>query len=282
MSGAHGTIGGALARRLEARGSQVHGAVRRTGAARAAIALDLGAEAGEWPHLPPVDVAVLAAGVTSIAACAADPEATAQINVAGTVALAERLAAEGTFVVFLSSNQVFDGSRAQRLHDDATCPISEYGRQKVAAERAMRRLLPAACIVRLTKVVHPDWQLLQGWREAVAGGTPISPLLGLTLAPVTLEGVLDFLESLIVARAAGTFHLSGDDDLPYSELAAALIRAAAADPHLLQPVAATAPPPGFEAVPHYTSLDMSRERRRFAAELPSSREAIEEVARLAV
>ena len=249
------------------------------GASGPTVALDLAAGAGDWPQLPRADVAVLAAGATSIAACAADAEATSRVNVAGTVALAERLVAAGTFVIFLSSNQVFDGSRAHRPRDDAPCPISEYGRQKAAAERAIGRLAPSACIVRLTKVVQPEWPLLRRWREALAGGAAISPLSGLTLAPVTLDGVLDFLETLIAQRPTGTFQFSGDDDVPYADLAAALIHAAGADPSLLRPSAATTPPPGLEDFPHYTSLDMSLESERFAATLPSSRGAIEEVAR---
>ena len=281
--GAHGTIGGALARRLEARGSQVHTTARRAlGAAGRTLRLDLAARVGDWPRIPRTDVAVLSAVVTSIAACAADAEATARVNVSGTIALAERMAEQGTFVIFLSSNQVFDGSRARRPRDDARCPISEYGRQKVAVEDAIGRLAPSACVVRLTKVVHPLWPLLQRWRQALAAGAAVAPLLGLTLAPVTLDGLLDFLETLIERRPPGTFHFSGDDDVPYADLAAALIRAAGADPRLLQPIAASTPPPGFEAIPHYTSLDMRLETDRLTDAPPSSREAIEEVARLVV
>lgn len=252
---------------------------RALGAAERTLRLDLAARVGDWPRIPRTDVAVLSAGITSIAACAADAEATARVNVSGTIALAERMVAQGTFVIFLSSNQVFDGSRARRPRGDAPCPISEYGRQKVAVEDAIGRLAPSACVVRLTKVVHPLWPLLQRWREALAAGAAVAPLLGLTLAPVTLDGLLDFLETLIEQRPPGTFHFSGDDDVPYADLAAALIRAAGADPRLLQPIAASTPPPGFEAIPHYTSLDMRLENERFAAALPSSRAAIEEVAR---
>ena len=115
-----------------------------------------------------------------------------------------------------------------------------------------------------------DYLIDERWGDEGGGGL---------LAAVTLDGVLDFLETLIAQRPTRTFQFSGDDDVPYADLAAALIHAAGADPSLLRPSAATTPPPGLEDFPHYTSLDMSLESERFAATLPSSRGAIEEVAR---
>jgi dTDP-4-dehydrorhamnose reductase len=44
------------------------------------------------------------------------------INVARTIELVERLVARGIYVLFLSTNQVFDGSRA---HVPAAAPLSE-------------------------------------------------------------------------------------------------------------------------------------------------------------
>ena len=260
---------------------EVHGTVqRRAPSDRHTIELDLASNPKSWPRLPRADVAVLAAGVTSIAAYAGDPGATARVNVAGTIALAERMAEQGTFVLFLSSNQVFDGTRPRRSRGDEKSPISAYGRQKVAAEQAMGRLGGSACVVRLTKVVHREWRLLKGWRDDLGRGKVISPLDGLTLAPVTLDTVVDFLEMLLSVRPSGTFQLSGDDDLGFEALGAALIRAAAADPRLLKPLTARTPPPGFEAFPRYTSLDMSLEQALWGFEVPSSQDAIDNIAHL--
>ena len=279
--GARGTVGRALAQRLKARGLEVHGAVHGRGPCDAhTLQLDLASDPAGWPRLPRADVAVLAAGVTSIAACAEDPGASARVNVAGTVALAERLAERGTFVVFLSSNQVFDGSRPRRSRDDEKSPITAYGRQKAAAEQAIGLLTGSACVVRLTKVVHPEWPLLERWRDDLGRGKEISPLHGLTMAPVALDTAIDFLEMLLSMRPAGTFQLSGDDDLPYVALGAALIRATAADPRLLKPLAARSPPPGFEKFPRYTSLDMSLEEALWGFATPSSQAAIDKIARL--
>ena len=144
----------------------------------------------------------------------------------------------------------------------------------------MGRLGGSACVVRLTKVVHREWRLLKGWRDDSGRGKVISPLDGLTLAPVTLDTVVDFLEMLLSVRPSGTFQLSGDDDLGFEALGAALIRAAAADPRLLNPLTARTPPPGFEAFPRYTSLDMSLEQALWGFEVPSSQDAIDNIAHL--
>jgi len=63
----------------------------------------------------------------------------------------ERLQVQGSFVIFLSSNQVFDGTTPYRHSDEAVCPLNEYGRQKAAFENWLLGRSKPAAILRLTK-----------------------------------------------------------------------------------------------------------------------------------
>ena len=91
--------------------------------------------------------AVLAAAVTKLDACERDPEATARVNVEANLALAAMLASQGVYVVFLSSNQVFDGTRPHRLGSEPTSPQTVYGRQKAEVESRLlaRTTRPPSC-----------------------------------------------------------------------------------------------------------------------------------------
>ena len=76
-------------------------------------------------------------GITSLEACEAEPAKTHRINVNNAGVLLTRLSRFVNYILILSSSQVFDGSKPDRAVSEDTCPINEYGRQKVALERDM-------------------------------------------------------------------------------------------------------------------------------------------------
>ena len=74
-------------------------------------------------------IAFLCAGVTRLAACEAEPDKTRHVNVTQTVKLAESLASQGMYIVYLSSHAVFSGTVPFVESTSITKPQSEYGRQ---------------------------------------------------------------------------------------------------------------------------------------------------------
>jgi dTDP-4-dehydrorhamnose reductase len=152
------------------------------------------------------------AGVTRLAACAADPKGSAHLNVVRTLALAERLLTLGVFVVFPSSDLVFDGSQPNTPANTAASPVSEYGQQKARAEAALRvhmeRGAPVA-ILRLSKVLSPRTALISGWADTLLRDRPIRAFADKRLAPLSANLACEAVAKLLRARAAGIFQLSG-------------------------------------------------------------------------
>ena len=100
------------------------------------------------------------------------------INVDATLRLIDRLLARGIYVVYLSTNQVFDGSMPNVPPDAPVNPISEYGKQKARTENELKMLIQQGAplsILRLAKVISPQMQLVKGWVETLATGTPFVP-----------------------------------------------------------------------------------------------------------
>jgi dTDP-4-dehydrorhamnose reductase len=265
--GADGGIGRPLLSRLRADGRPAVGTTRRAGGD--GLHLDLAADPASW-HLPDrISVAYLCAAVTSIDACRRDPAGTRVVNVDRTLTLAARLWDRGAHLVFLSTNQVFDGAVPFRSEADGTCPLTEYGRQKAEVETA---LLAAgdATVVRFTKVVPPDWPLLRSWRDALARGETVEAFGDMALSPVPLGFAVEALARIGATRPGGVFHVSGAADQTYAGLARQLAVAVGADPGLVRETSCAARGIPPEAAPAHTALSTDRMRAELGLDAPTA------------
>jgi dTDP-4-dehydrorhamnose reductase len=263
--GADGQIGGALAAGLADHGLPALGTTRhpaRVGAGR--VYLDLEGDPGAWPRPDNIAAAILAAAVTRLDACERDPVATARINVQANLALADHLGARGIPIIFLSSNQVFDGTRPHQKASEPTSPRTVYGRQKAEVEEGLLARGGRASILRLSKVVTPELPLFREWCEALASGSPIRPFRDMVIAPLPVAFVVAVVARMIQQRTAGIVQASGPEDVSYADVALLIARHLGADPRLVQPVdsSETGFPAGF--VPRHTTLDTARLKSELA------------------
>ncbi len=275
--GGDGTIGKALAVRLAAAGIDVVGTTRRAGSVESGRAfLDLADDPRAWqpPYWP--DMAYLCAAVTDVSACQERENETRRVNVTNTVALANRLVAEGAFVVFVSTNAVFDGTRPFRRADEAVCPTTAYGRQKAEAERLLLTLGRSVAGLRLTKVLHPEQSLFVGWKRGLSKRHPVRPYSDMVLAPVSIDLVGETLMRIGQAGEPGLYQLSGDGDIGYVDAARHMARRLGAGAELVEPT--TSRNGGLKFHPfRYTSLDTSRVTSQFGIDPPNAFDVIDDV-----
>lgn len=217
-------IGGALQQKLKAAKTQVSGTNKDT--------LDLAADPETWKELPKVDIAHICAAVSKLDACEKEPVTAYKVNVAGTTALVKKLAANGTFPLFLSTNHVFDGKTARRNPGDIPSPINEYGRQKMEAERAV--LAANGAVLRIAKVISKQDPRIHAWKEALKAGEKITAFSDIFLSPITLDITLDAMLMVAEARKSGIYQISGTEDFSYYDLARAIARYLKVDEALVE------------------------------------------------
>jgi dTDP-4-dehydrorhamnose reductase len=222
LVGGDSEIGAAAYQSFKARGVTVAATTRRKAKVTADRPfLDLSAPLGNWEPPSGTSAACIFAAVARIEACDANPGASAHVNVTQTLALADRLLGHGIPVLFLSTNQVFDGTVPNVAADAPHSPLTEYGRQKSRAEAEfnsrMERGMPAA-VLRLAKVVSRDMPLLRDWSAKLAAGQPIRAFSDMTMAPVETAMVCDAIAILMKDAARGVFQLTGPRDLSYLEI----------------------------------------------------------------
>ena len=279
--GGDSEIAAATAAHLGRRGFDVAATTRRKAqVAKSRPFLDLSEPIEDWPIPDGVGAACFCAAIARLADCARDPEGSARVNVSGTVALADRLLAREIPVLFLSTDKVFDGSIPLVPAETPPCPVSEYGRQKAAAEAMLGERVRAgapAAILRLAKVVSPGMDLLRQWIANLSAGKSIRAFDDMMMAPTPVALVATAIERLLAEPNSGIFQLTGPRDVAYSDVARHLARRVGADPALIETVSAYSAglPPGSTA-PH-TTLDSSALHKRFAIEVPDALAVIDEL-----
>ncbi len=258
--GVNGTIGSALFAQLQLSGASVWGTTQRSSSANqpSIFYLNLLDSPSTW-QFPDVnfDVVYLCAGICRMALCEEDPVGTCKVNIDGMVALARRLSDAGAFIVFLSTNQVFSGQSSFVAEDAVYQPLNEYGRQKSVVEILIRQHCPQSAIVRLTKVVEPNMQMIKNWIDRLKQHQSIEAFHDMVLAPVALRQVVEVLISLGDKQLAGCYQISGAEDVSYLDVANFLAQSLECPSSLVQPVSAIEKGIKKTFLPLFTTLSCS-------------------------
>lgn len=219
--GGDSLIGGALMHAARALAWQVTGTTRRQDG-QPLEWLDLTDPTPAAVLARDYDVVVLCAAISRHDRCAADPGTAQRVNVEAPVRLALEAVECGAQVIYLSTDSVFGESNGLRREGDPVAPGSRtYPALKARAEELLLEALPPEqlTIVRLTKVVSVRREPFGTWCAALRAGGRIEGLSDLLLSPVSLRYASRALVQLGAGRHSGIFHLSGERDLSYAELA---------------------------------------------------------------
>lgn len=224
LFGANGQVGRETSALARARGIDLV-AVDRT---RADIA-DPVAVARVFEDVKPT-VAINAAAYTAVDKAEADPEAATRGNATGPGLLAERCAREGVPLIHISTDYVFDGTKAGAyVEADPIAPLGVYGRTKAAGEAAVRAASERHVILRTSWVygVHGANFLktmlrLAGERDRL---TIVADQRGCPTATRDIaEALLTVARQMEAGTARfGTYHFAGTGATTWHGFASAII-----------------------------------------------------------
>ena len=237
--GASGLVGSALLRAWNAAGAIVLGTSRSGG--RGLAALDLTSPpsvAKALSEFRPDWVAVPAAN-PHVDYCELHPEETRRLNQDATIAALRAAAAAGARTMFFSSDYVFDGAKSRYTEEDAPGPLNEYGRQKLAVERAAPGIDPKGLVLRSSGIY--GWQsepknfVLQV-RANLSAGRPMRLSADLSYNPTLSDDLAAAAVALAASGASGLFHAAGAESVTRYDFAVMAARAFGLDPAGLVPV----------------------------------------------
>jgi dTDP-4-dehydrorhamnose reductase len=223
------------------------------------------------------DVLVNCAAFTQVDLCEERPEEAQRVNALGPGILA-RACRDRALLVHVSTEYVFPGRTPIPIPEEADPePLSEYGRSKLAGERAVRDAGGDHLIARTQWVFGPGRNFVRNIQAAAREGRPLRVVedqLGRpTWTGALARAILDALE----AGARGTLHLACEGIASWYDLAVAAVKAGArrgSNSEVRVEAISSAEMPRPAVRPAYAVLGLER-ARKLGIELPHWREALE-------
>ncbi len=167
------------------------------------------------------DVLINAAGLTSVDGCEVRREEARLTNSAAPGVIAEYCRAHGRRLIHISSDYVFAGDDPRpRQETDPTEPCNEYGRSKLAGEKAVLKADPDALVARVSwlfgreKPSFPDNILSTALEK-----DEVSAVNDKWSSPSNADDLADWLRALILHHpdAAGVLHLCNQGATTWQE-----------------------------------------------------------------
>lgn len=174
-------------------------------------------------------VIVNCAAYTAVDRCESDP-ACWKVNADGPKHLAEWAAANGAFLVHISTDYVFDGKRklySAYTEKDVPSPVSEYGRSKLAGEQAILERGAKTAILRTA------------WLYGAHGNNFLKTMLRLALqnpekeirvvndqfgSPTWSLTLAKQIKAVIEAELTGIFHATSEGYCSWFDLASQFLK----------------------------------------------------------
>lgn len=225
-----------------------------------------------------IDTIINCAAYTAVDKAEEEPQLAAKINTEAVANLARAAAKEGCLLIHISTDYVFDGTGTKPYSEkDKPCPVSVYGKTKLAGEEA---ILKSRCFHIIIRTA---------WLYSSFGNNFVKTILRLASERTEINVVSDQvgsptyagdLAAAIVAimdneeriEHEGIYHYSNEGVCSWYDFAAEIVRLSGKECRV-KPVT-TAEYPTKTQRPAYSVLDKSKIKKTFGIEIPAWKDAL--------
>lgn len=174
------------------------------------------------------DVVIHAAGLTNVDECERNEALATQIHVDVSSTVATACATTGSRLLHISTDHLWDGTRAMVAEDTPMAPLNAYARTKASAEHAVLAADKAALVVR-TNFFGPglpwrrsfsDWVL-----HTLQAGEPITAFADVFFTPITVDDLSNLMISLAETPTQGLLHVAGSERISKYDFVVAIANA---------------------------------------------------------
>jgi len=243
VTGAGGLLGSAVAKIASDRHTVFSGFRRRVPKFGKPVAMDLlNLERIQRVVLTLKPDAILhAAALTDVDRCEAEKRVATKVNYEATKTIAVAAARTGAYLLYVSTDAVFDGERGMYRETDRPNPINHYGLTKLMGEEAAKEAGGKSCIARSSVIYGSNPAALKDnfavWLiEKLRAGQSANIVTDQFVSPSLNSNVAEMALELTERSLTGTYHVSGASRVSRYDFAAALAATFGLDASLIRAV----------------------------------------------
>lgn len=226
-----------------------------------------------------IDTIINCAAYTAVDKAEDEPELAAKINTEAVANLARVSQKEDCFLIHVSTDYVFDGTETIPYSEkNKTCPVSVYGKTKLAGEEAVIKSGCFYVIVRTAWLYSTFGNNFVKTILRLAGERPeinvVADQVGTpTYAEDLAQAIIDIVSNDDKIEHGGIYHYSNDGVCSWFDFATEIVRLSGKNCKV-NPVT-TAEYPTKTRRPAYSVLDKAKITKIFDVKVPAWRESLE-------
>jgi dTDP-4-dehydrorhamnose reductase len=209
------------------------------------------------------------AAISDVYACERDPVTAVRVNVEGTRYVTEACARIGIYMIFLSTDYVFDGVEQSYTEDDVPSPLQVYGRTKRDAERIVLEH-PYALVLRTALLFgyndptdKPTWPRIVA--EKLRADEPVDADNTELRQPTLIDDLAEVILAACDHKITGILHATAQQGATKYEWGCEVARYLGADTDLIRiaeprPGGPPRPKRSWLATPRLRELDLPKPR----------------------
>ena len=209
------------------------------------------------------DIIIHLAAMTNVDQCEKEKDLALEINAKATQTLARQAAKHASFLVYVSTDYVFDGESGMKKESDITNPVDYYGRSKLEGENILDKMTSTWCIARTstpfgfhkTKKSFPLFIM-----ENLRAKKQVTIVTDQFTSPTYVPNLSKMLIEISTRQITGVIHIAGATRISRFDMASLVADKLYLDKDLIKPV--TIKEMNWTAKrPKDSSLDVSKATR---------------------
>jgi dTDP-4-dehydrorhamnose reductase len=179
-----------------------------------------------------------AAAATDVERCELEPAWAHAVNADGTRRVAEACKAVGAWLLYVSTDYVFDGTkRTPYVEADPPAPLNVYGRSKLAGEVHMQAIVARWAIVRTAWVYgHVGRSFVATILQRLQAGARLTVVTDQVGSPTYAADLAEGIMRLVEGECTGILHLTNSGSCSWFTLAQAIACEVGVDPTYIAPI----------------------------------------------
>lgn len=185
------------------------------------------------------DIIFHAAAMTNVDQCEKEPETTHRFHVSLSNEIAKSCKQNKIQLIYISTDQLWDGSKEFISEDKPTSPLNVYGQTKADSEESVLSYNSNTLILRTNffgkgrpwRLSFSDWL-----KKELSAENQINGFSDIYYSPISIHHFIETAIQLADKNASGIFHLAGSEKISKHDFIISFAKAFNFDPKLIKKI----------------------------------------------